>query len=154
MSVIEFLITVMYTNGRSYICSSAMHFSEIEGRPSILENRLIGAPLNFGKPSHMMIIRKFDYKRSSVLQIILKCTFPKLRGAPQFWKTSLWGADAWNFGPFWGVRTPKKSANFFCSSVKPIENKFCKKVGSKRPFQPSAVVRAIYTRLYGVATAN
>ena len=38
MSIIEFLITVMYTNGGGYICSSAMHFSEIEGRPSILEN--------------------------------------------------------------------------------------------------------------------
>ena len=30
-----------------------------------------------------------------------------------------------------------------------VQNKFCKEIGSKRPFQPSAVVRAIYRRLWG-----
>ena len=63
-----------------------VHFSECQ---EVFRNW--GAPLNFGKPSHMMIVRKVDYKRSSVLQIILKCTFPKLRGAPQFWKIASWG---------------------------------------------------------------
>ena len=85
---------------------------------------------------------------------VVQCTFPKLRGAPQFWKTSPTGADGWNFGLFWGVKTPKKSCQFFCGLLTYIKNTFCKKIGSKRPFQPSAVVRAIYTRLYGVATAN
>ena len=74
-----------------------------------------------------MIVRKVDYKRSSVLQIILKCTFPKLRGAPQFWKTSLWGADAWNFGPFWGVKTPKNAAKFFLSSRHTYKKYFLQK---------------------------
>ena len=31
-----------------------------------------------------------------------------------------------------------------CGSRIHIKNTFCKKIGSKRPFQPSAVVRAIY----------
>ena len=55
---------------------------------------------------------------------------------------------------FQGVKLKKNCPNFFCGSRIHIKNTFCKKNGSKRPFQPSAVVRAIYTRLYGVATAN
>ena len=42
-----------------------------------------------------------------------------------------------------GGKTKKKLPNFFCGSVIHIKNTFCKKIGSKRPFQPSAVVRAI-----------
>ena len=102
----------------------------------------------------MMIIRNFDYKRSSLLQMILQCTLPKLRGAPQFWKTSPSGADAWNSGSFWGVKNPQKSAKKFVRSRHTYKKYFLKKIRSKPPSQPSAVVRAIYIRLYGVATAN
>ena len=66
----------------------------------------------------------------------------------------------WKSGPspkkqlFQGVKPKKSCPNFFCGSGIHIKNTFCKKIESKRPFQPSAVVRAIYRRLYGVATAN
>ena len=55
---------------------------------------------------------------------------------------------------FQGVKPKKNCPAFFCGSVIHIKNTFCKKNRSKRPFEPSAVVRAIYRRLYGVATAN
>ena len=42
----------------------------------------------------------------------------------------------------------------FCGLVIHIKNTFCKKIGSKRSFQPSAVVRAIYPSLYRVPAAN
>ena len=48
----------------------------------------------------------------------------------------------------------KSCPHFFCGFGIHIKNTFCKKIGSKRPLEPTAVVRAIYTRLYGVATAN
>ena len=56
--------------------------------------------------------------------------------------------------PFQGVKPKKSCPNFFSGSGIHIKNTFCKKIGSKRPFQPSAVVRTIYRCLYGVATAN
>ena len=55
---------------------------------------------------------------------------------------------------FSGGKTKKKLPKFFSGSGIHIKNTFCKKIGSKRPFQPSAVVRTIYRCLYGVATAN
>ena len=45
---------------------------------------------------------------------------------------------------FEGVKPPKILPTFFCGLVIHIKNTFCKKIGSKRSFQPSAVVRAIY----------
>ena len=47
---------------------------------------------------------------------------------------------------FWGVKHKKSWPNFFCGSWMHIKNTFCKKIGSKRPFQPSAVVKTIYRR--------
>ena len=47
---------------------------------------------------------------------VVQCTSPKLRGAPQFGKTSPLGADGWNFGPFWGVKPPKSLAKFVAAS--------------------------------------
>ena len=55
---------------------------------------------------------------------------------------------------FRGVKPKKNRSNFFGGLVIHIKNTFWKKIGSKRPFRPSAVVRTIYRRLYGVATAN
>ena len=46
------------------------------------------------------------------------------------------------------------AVQFFCGFVIHSGNTFCKQIGSKRPFQSSTVVRAIYRRLCGVATAN
>ena len=45
---------------------------------------------------------------------------------------------------FLGEKLKKSLPNFFCGLVIHIKNTFCKKIGSKRSFQPSAVVRAIY----------
>ena len=73
---------------------------------------------------------------------------------PPPWKSGQPGTPYEKKTALSGGKTKKKLANFFCGSVIHIKNTFCKKIGSKRPFQPSAVVRAIYTRLYGVATAN
>ena len=55
---------------------------------------------------------------------------------------------------FQGVKPKKSCPTFFCGSVIHIKNTFCKKNRSKHPFEPSVVVRAIYRRLYGGATAN
>ena len=55
---------------------------------------------------------------------------------------------------FRGVKMKKSCPTFFCGLVIHRKNTLCKKNGSKRPFQPSAVTRAIYRRLYGVATTN
>ena len=55
---------------------------------------------------------------------------------------------------FQGEKLKKTSPNFFCGLPIHTKNTFCKKIGSKRSFQPSAVVGAIYRGLYGVATAN
>ena len=55
---------------------------------------------------------------------------------------------------FQGVKPKKGCPHFFGGFGIHIKNTFCKKIGPKRPFQPSAVVRVIYTNLYGVATTN
>ena len=116
--------------------------------------------------------------------VINRPPFPEMRACPQFRKSGQAGTPTWdqcdfltlqisrNEGMpsipeiwpakhplwkkrlFWGGKTQKKLAKFFCSSWMHIKNTFCKKIGSKRPFQPSVVVRAIYISLFGVATAN
>ena len=94
--------------------------------------------------------------------ILLISDHPIQRGIRKECRTPLWKSEPslWKSGPspkkqlFQGVKPKKSCPNFFCGSRIHIKNTFCKKIGSKRPFQPSAVVRAIYTRLYGVATAN
>ena len=43
-----------------------------------------------------------------------------------------------------GVKPIESLPRIFCGLVIHIKNTFCKKIGSKRSFQPSAVVRAIY----------
>ena len=88
----------------------------------------------------------------SLLMILLQfphCT-PILTFAPPFWHLT----PSWKKRLFWRSKIKKKSPKFFCGSGIHIRNTFCKKNGPKRPFQPSAVVRAIYRSLYGVATTN
>ena len=57
-------------------------------------------------------------------------------------------------GQFRGQKRPENARNFFHSSATYIKFTFCKKNGSNRPFQPAAVVRRIYCRIYGVTTTN
>ena len=82
-----------------------------------------------------------------------KCGVPPTC-APQFLKNSSWAQGLEKKPFFERVKPPKILPTFFCGLLIHIKNTFCKKNGSKRPFQPSAVVRAIYTRLYGVPAAN
>ena len=77
-----------------------------------------------------------------------------LPAQPQFWQTGKSGTPYEKQQLFQGEKLKKICPNFFCGLPIHIENTFCKKIGSKRSFQPSAVVRAIYRGLYGVATAN
>ena len=77
-----------------------------------------------------------------------------MRINPQFLKTlqkPLWVEFIINY---LGGKTHKKWPNFFYGSVRHIKNTFCKKNGPKRSIQSSAVANIIYSRLYGVATAN
>ena len=74
--------------------------------------------------------------------------------APQFLKNSSWAQGLEKKPFFGGVKPPTGLPKKICALVLYIENTFCKKNGSKRPFQLSAVVRAIYRRLYGVPAAN
>jgi len=55
---------------------------------------------------------------------------------------------------FGGLKPSKTRSNFWGGFVICIEKTFWKKIGPKRPFQPSAVVRPKMTRLYGVAATN
>ena len=81
----------------------------------------------------------------------------KFLSAPQFWHLHL-NSDitppAGKNISFGEVKLKKGCPNFFCGFGIHIKNTFCKKIVPKRPFQPSAVVRAIYSNLYGVATTN
>ena len=56
--------------------------------------------------------------------------------------------------PFQGVKMAKKGCHSLFRPVHMYKKYILKKIGSKRPFQLSAVVGTIYRRLYGVATAN
>ena len=60
-----------------------------------------GAPLNFWKPSLWGLY-------AWNLSVEVDSSFQKLRGAPQFLKTSSLRTNAWNFGPFWQGKTPQK----------------------------------------------
>ena len=60
-----------------------------------------GAPLNFWKPSLWGLY-------AWNLSVEVDSSFQKLRGAPQFLKTSSLRTNAWNFGPFWQGKTPPK----------------------------------------------
>ena len=60
------------------------------------------------------------------------------------WKKALPGPKKW---PKWPWRK-------ILAHVIPIKNIFCKKIGPKRSFVASAVVRPIYIRLYGATAAN
>ena len=53
-----------------------------------------------------------------------------------------------------GGKNEKKLFNFFLRLCDTYEKYTLQKNGSKRPFQSSAVTRAIYKRLYRVATTN
>jgi len=55
---------------------------------------------------------------------------------------------------FKGEKPPKTLPKNFYGFLIHIKNTFCKKIGSKRHFQASAVVGTIYRRLYGVTAAN
>ena len=111
-------------------------FQEIEGRPSIFGNHLFGD----------YMLETYLWRWTAVSENW---------GAPlNFWKTAHWGLTLGTSGLFGWVKTPKNQSKKFCDLVTHIKNTFCKKIGSKRPFQPSVVVRAIYISLFGVATAN
>ena len=73
---------------------------------------------------------------------------------PQFLRNSGWTQGWRKKTVSEGVNPIKTLPIFFCGFGIHIKNTFCKKIGSKRSFQPSAVVRAIYTPLYGVTAAN
>ena len=55
---------------------------------------------------------------------------------------------------FVGLKPPKTRSNLLGGFVICIEKTLWKKIGPKRPFQPSAVVGPKMTRLYGVAGTN
>ena len=143
------------------IFQSVWRFSEIEGRPSILENYLTvdwwSSSIPLPQIFLMNCITWFSKieGRPSILENHL-VAFTKMNGnVPlNFGKPPHWGPVLGTFGLFWGVKPQRRLSNFFCSSGTDIKNTFCKKNGSKRPFLPSAVVRVFYIRLYGVATAN
>ena len=73
---------------------------------------------------------------------------------PPPWKSGQPGTPYEKKTALSGGKTKKKVAQRFLRLCDTHKNTFCKKNRSKRPFEPSAVVRAIYRRLYGVATAN
>ena len=73
---------------------------------------------------------------------------------PQFLKNSSWTQGLRKKTVFEGVKHTESLPRNFCGLVIHIKNTFCKKIGSKRSFQPSAVVRTIYPPLYGVPAAN
>ena len=106
-----------------------------------------GAPLNFWKPSLWGLY-------AWNLSVEVDSSFRKLRGAPQFLENSSLRTDARNFGPFWLGKNPQKPVKKVLWPRDTYKKYLLQKNGSKRPFQPSVVVRAIYISLFGVATAN
>ena len=77
--------------------------------------------------------------------------------SPHFWhlllNSDIGPPDEKNVA-FEGVKPPQKQPIFFCGFLIHIQNTFCKKIGQKRSFRPSAVAKKIYIQLYGVATTN
>ena len=72
------------------------------------------------------------------------CTLPGLRAVPSILAIWLARYPRLEKNAIWGGKTKKNGPNFFYGFGIHIKNTFCKKNGSKRSFQPSAVVRAIY----------
>ena len=98
---------------------------------------------------------KSDWQHTRIIQVVKQhkgeLQDPQfLKKDPQFLKK----APPLKIGQFRGQKRPENARNFFHSSATYIKFTFCKKNGSNRPFQPAAVVRRIYCRLYGVATTN
>ena len=91
---------------------------------------------------------KFPYQK--ILRLFW--IFWQKGGSRNFCKTQT-GSYGWKKSFLMGVKPPK-ILPFFLRPRDTYKNTFCKKIGSKRSFQPSAVVRAIYTPLYGVPAAN
>ena len=133
------------------------HFSRNEGRISKIEGwwgdcnhqsktsysagfRKWGAPLNFGK-----VVNQDPRPKTNAIS--LWCSFPKLRGAPHFWKSGQPATSSKKKCPFEGVKPQKNQPTFFGGFSIHMKNTFCKKIGSKRHFQASAVVGTIYRRL-------
>ena len=69
---------------------------------------------------------------------------------PYFWQT----AAGKLFRPFGGVKSEKTPLFGFLASSLIQLIYFAKKIESKRPTLPSAGSETIYSRLYGVVTAN
>ena len=69
---------------------------------------------------------------------------------PHFWET----APPLKNGQIRGQKHLEQPPKFFCSSLTYTKFTFCKKIGSNRPIQPSAVVRIFHCRSYGVPTTN
>ena len=76
---------------------------------------------------------------------------PDIRIDPYFWKTGVGQLSR----PFWGGKSEKKTPDFWVFAfLTYTTDTFCKKNESKRPILHPAGSETIYTRLYGVATAN
>ena len=80
--------------------------------------------------------------------------FREMRINPQFLKTPRKAPWVKLIIHYLGGKSHKKWPKFFYGLGIHRKNTFCKKIGPKRPIQPSAVANIIYIRLYGVATAN
>ena len=90
---------------------------------------------------HIMVIDHCIY------DFITICFSSILTFAPQFWHyTPTWNKRG-NLKKLEGAKPPKSGPNLFAPSWYISEIHL-----TKRPFQPSAVVRTIYRGLYGVAT--
>ena len=91
-----------------------------------------------------------DHFIRNIIQHLTKIV-DQLPHHPQFWKNSQGLGEK---AVCKDKKKPKTLAKIFYGFLIHIKNTFCKKIGSKRHFQASAVVGTIYRRLYGVTAAN
>ena len=142
-------INITFCGLGRFIFWSLQRVSKIEGAPQ------------FWKITSLWIDGLLKHCCRQYFQLFASHRFPKLRGASQFWKT-IYGLLHKNVGKCEGSRVP---LNFgkpphrglmlgtlgpFWGRLHDAQNNTVFKKCVKWPFQPSAVVRAIYRRLYGV----
>ena len=87
-----------------------------------------------------------DHFIRNIIQHLTKIV-DQLPHNPQFWKNSSWTQGLGKRTFFEGEKNPKTLPKFVYGFLIHIKNTFCKKIGSKRHFQASAVVGTIYRRL-------
>ena len=93
-----------------------------------------------------------DHFIRNIIQHLTKIV-DQLPHHPQFWKNSSRTQGLGEKAFFRGKKT-KNLPIFFYGFLIHVKNTFCKKNGSNRHFQASAVAGTIYRRLYGVTAAN